>query len=432
MPVLTESEDRLGSVEAIQSDKPTSNLTLTTRRRKVFLRLGLLGALALLTGAIWWLYNMDKQETDDAYVDSHISNIGCKISGTVANVFVTDNQFVKAGDPLVQLDPIDYQVKVEQARAALEQMEHSAKAASSKVGQSDLSAQGLTTQATGDLFSMQAQIASTKSALIQAHAQTQQAQARVKELEAQLRFAEIDHDRYKKVYEHRAVTKQQFEKSKETLEIAYAQQQAAEQTWQASQEKELQVKADLEDAKGRLAKSKGGMTTALATLHQKEIDQEQYAGSLAAVRKSRADLKQAETQLSYTLIRAAVNGRIGRKNAEIGQHVEAGQLLMSLVQDNPWVTANFKETQLGKMRAGQLAEIKIDSLSGLSFKGSVDSIAPASGAKFSILPPDNASGNFTKVVQRVPVKVLFNQKSLTSLKQSISPGMSCVVTVFTK
>jgi membrane fusion protein, multidrug efflux system len=143
-------------------------------------------------------------------------------------------------------------------------------------------------------------------------------------------------------------------------------------------------------------------------------------------------LREANLNLSYTKIVAPVSGRVGRKSAEIGQRVEAGQNLLAIVQDNPWITANFKETQVGRIHPGQPVSIKIDTFEGKVFKGVVDSIAPASGAKFSMLPPDNATGNFTKIAQRMPLKIRLVDQSIASIKSQLVPGMSCVVTVFVK
>ncbi len=144
---------------------------------------------------------------------------------------------------------------------------------------------------------------------------------------------------------------------------------------------------------------------------------------------AKAQLDEALLRLSYCSINAPVAGRIGRKNVEVGQSVQVGQSLMAIVQDDMWVTANFKETQLSKMRIGQKAEIRIDSFPGKTFVGRISSLSPASGAKFSVLPPDNATGNFTKVVQRLPVKIEFDRKTLADYAQRISPGMSCVTTI---
>jgi membrane fusion protein (multidrug efflux system) len=254
----------------------------------------------------------------------------------------------------------------------------------------------------------------------------------VKEQAAQLEFARTDFDRYKKVYEDRAVTKQQFDKARQSMDVTAEQLQQAKDTLEERRKEELMANSNVDQAIGRLKKSQGSLTTARATEHQSSIDTEQYAGALSALKRDEASLKMAQLQLSYTKITAPIKGRIGKKSVEIGQRVEPGQALMSLVQDDCWITANFKETQVGRMHAGQPVEFTVDAFGDHKFKASVESLSPASGAKFSMLPPDNASGNFTKVVQRIPVRLKIDRESLTDFQERLAPGMSCVVTVFTK
>jgi membrane fusion protein, multidrug efflux system len=400
------------------------------KRRTVFVRLGMVGLLLIAAGTAWWLWAQGREETDDAYIDGHISNLSSRVAGTIANVLVSDNELVKKGQLLVELDQRDYEVKVDQAKAALERSKHAANAAQTKVTLSSISSLGQTTQASGDLSSGEAQIAAARLALISAQAETGQQRAKVEELEAQLKFAASDLERYKTTYEQRVVTKQQFDKAKNAYDVAVAQLAEARQGLIAAQHKEAQYIAQVRDAQGRMKKSQGSMTSAQAATHQQEIDKEQYESDLANVKKAEADLREANLNLSYTRIVAPVSGRVGRKSAEIGQRIEAGQNLLAVVQENPWIIANFKETQVGRMRPGQPVSIRIDTFEGKVFKGKVDSIAPASGAKFSMLPPDNATGNFTKITQRVPSKIRFDEQSIASIKSALAPGMSCIVTVF--
>ncbi len=405
---------------------------LARKRTTVFLRLGMFFLAAAVGGFFWWQWASSREETDDAYVDAHISNISAKISGNIQHVFVEDNQLVKAGQVLVDLDPSDYEVKVDQNIAALEEAQHVAEATHSKIGQSSLSAKGQTTQASGDLSSTEAQIESAQARISQAEAETRQTRSRIVQQEAQVKFDLADYDRYRLVYQDRVITKQQFDKAKTTYDIAVAQLAGMQHDLSAAQEKERQAKASLKDAQAKLTHSQGGVTSALAMGRQENIDKESYQGDLCAVKKAAADLKQSRLQLSYTKIVSPVSGRIGRKSAEVGQRIEAGQLLLAIVQENPWITANFKETQVGKMHRGMPVEIVIDTFPGRKFSGRIDSVAPASGAKFSMLPPDNATGNFTKVVQRVPVKIVFDKESLEPVKDLLAPGMSCVTTVLFK
>lgn len=430
---MVTSKDRIEAMQNTHASMPEQPpATGNARRRKVFSILGIVGIVVAIAALILWLLFAGREETDDAYIDGHISNVSSRVSGTVLKVFADDNQRVHAGQPLADLDPADYKVRVDECVAALEEAKHQADAARSKVEQSSLSSEGTTTQATADVSTTEAQLEFARSAVRQAAADVQQAQMKVAEQEAQVRFADGDYERYKAVFNDRVVTRQQFDKAKEACDIAKAQLQEAHQNLQAAKDRESESQAQLSEKAAQVKKSQGGMTSALATTRQKAVDAAQYESALATVKKAEADLEQAKLNLSYCHIVAPVDGRIGRKNCEVGQRVDQGQLLMALVQDHPWVTANYKETQIGKMHRGQRVEIKIDTFGDKTFTGRVDSISPASGAKFSMLPPDNATGNFTKVVQRVPLKVVLDEASVKPFKDRIVPGLSCVVTVITK
>jgi membrane fusion protein (multidrug efflux system) len=386
----------------------------------------------MLLGAIWWLSAHGREETDDAFIDGHITYISSRVSGSVTDVLVDGHQRVKRGEILVLLDPRDQQAQVDEDTASLEEVQYQAVAAQSKIGQSAFSGLGQTAQARGDMDSVQADIAADKEAVLQNRDQISQAKARLKELVAQEEYARTDFERYKNVYENRAVTRQQYDKAQQSLQVAIAQREQSEQNLRQCEKQELQTESKVEEAIGRLHKSSGTLTSAQATVTQGKIDKEQYQAALATVKRRKAALSQAKLQLSYTKLFAPLGGRIGKKSVEIGQRVEPGQTLMSIVQDEFWIMANYKETQVGKMRVGQVAEIKIDTFPDHTFKGRVSSLAPAAGAKFSMLPPDNATGNFTKIVQRIPVKITLDQQGLAENLTGIAPGMSCVVTVLVK
>jgi membrane fusion protein (multidrug efflux system) len=388
--------------------------------------------IAVCVGIAIYIYMSAREETDDAYVDGHISNVSSKVAGNVISVKVDDNQRVKEGEVLITLDPVDYDVKVSQAQANLEQSKFQADASSSRIGMSAMSAEGQNTQANATVTATEADIDTAKASLEQARTDIKQQQARIVEIDAQLQFARSDFERYRAVYEERAVKKQDYDKAKQAIEVAAAQREGAVQALNMAKQKEVQAQSQLNQCYQQLKRSHGGVTSAQAATRQTEIDKQQYASAVASVKKATADLEEAKLQRSYTTIFAPVDGKIGRKAVEVGQHIEVGQVLMAVVQDNPWITANFKETQVGRMHKGQTVEVKIDSFPGQTFKAHVESMAPASGAKFSLLPPDNATGNFTKVVQRMPVKLVFDKESLGNYKDLISPGMSCVVTVMVK
>jgi membrane fusion protein (multidrug efflux system) len=379
-----------------------------------------------------WFYAQGREETEDSYVDGHITTISSRVAGVVTKVLVEDNQHVNEHQPLVRLDPNEYQVRVNKLQAALTMTGKQSLATGFKIGQSTISARGQAIQASGSINSSGADWERSQAALLAAQAQEHQASARVRSQQAQVEYAESDYERYKTVYANKAVTKQQFDKASETRTVAKEQLKESEDALDSAKKKILQAEADIKDAIAHQQTSQGQYTSAVAASKQTDIDKQQYLSNLAAIEQAKSDLDQANLELSYTKIDAPLAGRVGRRTVEVGQHLEVGQALMSIVQPNPWITANFKETQLNKMKVGQEVEIKIDSFPGKIFKGRVDSFSPASGAKFSVLPPDNATGNFIKVVQRIPVKIVFDKNSLGDYESRISPGMSCITTVIFK
>ncbi|HEY9777731.1 MAG TPA: HlyD family secretion protein [Planktothrix sp.] len=394
---------------------------------------GLVMAIVLVVGgSIWWVQSNGKEETDDAYVEGHISYVSPRIASNVTQVMVDENQRVKTGQLLIVLDSKDQQADLAEATASQQEAVDQATAAQSKIRQTDLSAQGQTSQAMGDISTVQADISSARSAVLQAKDSVRQAEARVREERAKEEFSRSDFERYKTAWANSAVTKQAYDKASQSLDMAIATKEQAEQNLRQSRKLEVQAEAKVQSEIGRLDKSKGMLTTAQSMQAEKAVDEAQYKSSLASENRYKANVEAAQLKLSYTKIWAPVDGRIGKKSVEVGQRVEPGQALFSIVQDDCWIIANFKETQVGKMRQGQPVEIKIDSFPNHTFTGKVDSLGPASGAKFSMLPPDNATGNFTKIVQRIPIKIKFDQSSVGEFKSRISPGMSCLVTVETK
>jgi len=402
------------------------------KKTNYFLLLFIGIAISSAAGLAWLVYAQGREETEDSYVDGHITTIGSRVAGVVIKVLVEDNQIVNEHQPLVRLDPNDYQVRVNKLHAALTMASKQLLATASKIGQSTLSATGQAMQASGSIDSSGANLERSQAALLAASAQEHQASARVRQQQAQVAYAESDYERYKTVYASRAVTKQQFDKSRENWDVAKEQLKESEDALDQAKRKVLQAAADIKDSTAHQQTSQGQYTSAVAAAKQTDIDKQQYQSNLAAIEQAKSDLDQANLELSYTKIDAPIAGRVGRKTVEVGQRIEVGQALMSIVQPNPWITANFKETQLTKMKVGQEAEIKIDAFPNKVFRGRVDSFSPASGAKFSVLPPDNATGNFTKVVQRIPVKIVFDKNSLGDYESRISPGMSTITTVIFK
>ncbi len=411
--------------------------------------LPLAGAGAIVAGGLgyhWWQYASTHEETDDAYVAGHVHQISSRINGTVVAVPVDDNQQVHQGDLLVKLDPHDYQVQVQKAQAALEAAQRQAKAAQSNIGLSSETTLGKTSQAQGDIKAAQAAISTAQAAVAEAQAGIPAAQAQVDQAQANLVKAQADYNRYDALYKSGAVTHQQLDTARAAYLVAQAQKNSSLQGVQQAKAKLAQSKEGVAQARAKLAQAqegvanaqaklaatRGGLQQATAGTQQTQANRSQYEAALAAIAQSQANLNDAQLQLSYTDVVAPSNGRVGRKTVEVGQRVQPGQALMAIVDNEDWVVANFKETQLGKMHPGEIVEVKFDAFPNHPFKGRVDSFAPGSGATFALLPPDNATGNFTKIVQRIPVKVVLDPQSIKGYESRIVPGLSAVVSVEVK
>lgn len=423
----------------------------------ILLGLGIGAITASAFGYNYWQYTSSHQATDNAIVTGHIHQISSKIVGTIAEVLVKDNQLVQPGQILVKLDPSDYQNKVQQAQAALASARLQANAAQATIGLAAQTTNGKTTQAQGDVSTAQAAIATAQATVQEALAGIPAAQAVVQEAiagisvarsqvaqaNANLARAKSDFERYNTLAQQGAVTRQQLDTARAAYDVAQAQQSSALQGVQQAQarlaaakvgvakaQSQLaQAQAGITSAQAKLAASKGGLQQATASGQQTAVNRSQYAAAQSAISQSQVALKDAQLQLSYLNITAPSNGRIGKKTAEVGNRIQIGAPLMVVVDNDYWVVANFKETQLANMKARQPVEVKLDAIPSHVFRGYVDSISPASGAQFSLLPPDNATGNFTKIVQRIPVKIVLDPQSIKGYDSRIAPGMSAEVTV---
>ncbi len=272
----------------------------------------------------------------------------------------------------------------------------------------------------------------SKAAVTAAEAGVPRAQAQLQEANATLQREDTDLHRYEDLYSKEQVSKQTVDHQRASYQVAVAGQAAAQEQVRQAQAQLIAAQQGVVRTEALLTNSQGGLQSAQATVLETRVREGQFSTAQAAVAQATAALEDAKLQLSYTIIKAPVSGRIGRKSVEAGQRVQVGQPLMAIVEDQPWVVANFKETQLEKMRAGQLVEVLIDTFPNHKFYGHVDSLAPGSGNEFALLPPDNATGNFTKIVQRIPVKIVLDQDSVHGYENLLSPGMSSIVTVTTK
>lgn len=393
--------------------------------------LGIGGITASVYGYRWWQFASTHQETDDAYVTADIHPINARINGTVSAVEVQDNQSVRLGTVLVTLDRHDYEVALQQAQAALNVAKQQAAVAQANIGVTSTSAQGQTTQAQGNIDAAAASISTAQASLSEAQAGVPAAQAQLAQVNANLVKAKLDYDRYNQLAIEGAVPRAQFDAAEATYDALIAQRNATQEQVKQAQARVVQAQENLNNAEAKLASTRGTLQQANSVSQQATVNRRQYQAALAAIEQAQAQVKNAQLQLSYTIIQAPNAGTIGNKTVQVGQRVQPGQTLMSIVTEKPWVIANFKETQLAKMQPNQAVEIKIDSIPDHTFIGKIDSLSPASGARFALLPPDNATGNFTKIVQRVPVKIVFEPDSIRGYESRISPGMSVIATVET-
>jgi membrane fusion protein (multidrug efflux system) len=323
-----------------------------------------------------WKY----EETDDAYAVGHVHQISSEVDGQIAAVLAVENQTVHAGDLLVRLDPLQFNIGAEKAAAA-------------------------EAQAAADQAQTRSSITQAEAQLTQARAGARQAAAQAEQMRAQLSLAQLTLDRDNRMAQDRAVTPAE-------LDEARARFAAADAAVRAAAANADSVQAGVVSAQAR--------RTAMAA---------QLNASAAALRLARAAVADAKRQLSYVAITAPADGRVGNKNVEVGNRVQIGQTLMVVVEPEVWFEANFKETQLARIREGQAAEVRVDAIPGQVFHGRVESVAPASGAQFALLPADNATGNFTKVVQRVPVRVVLPPEEVRGFADRIRPGLSAVIAV---
>jgi membrane fusion protein (multidrug efflux system) len=391
--------------------------------------LGVGAVVAGIFGYRYWQYASTHQSTDNATVVGHIHQVSSKIAGTVTHVLVSDNQQVQVGQLLVKLDPTDYENKVQQAQAKLEASKRTANAAQANIDLASQTTSGKTTQAQGNVSTAYAAIANAQAIMQEAEAGVPLAQAQVEQANASLENAQIDYNRYDALFKQGAIAGQQLDAAKATLDIAKAQKNSAFQTVQQAKARVAQAQEGIASAQARLAASGGELEQAAASGQQTTVNRSEYESAQSAIALSVATLKDAQSQLSYIDVFATNTGRIGKKTVEVGNRIQVGAPLMAVVENNYWIVANFKETQLNRIKTGQLVEVKLDAFPDRTFIGRVDSISPASGSQFSLLPPDNATGNFTKVVQRISVKITLDPQSLKGYESRITAGMSAEVTV---
>ena len=392
----------------------------------------LIGGVVLVAAIVGlFAYYHNRESTDDAQVDGHITPVASKVYGRVEQVLVTDNEAVKAGQVLVKIDPRDYQANADQARAALALAESDALSAGVDVPRTRENVASGTSSADAQLAGAQADLDRAQVGYDQAQtSDLAWAQANIEKARANAELAQADLARYKPLLDKGEISKQLYDAAKANADATASSLKADQEKLAQAQRAVDIAKAQLLAAKAHVGQAQAGVAAAHADVRQISMRTADAQGKIAKVQQARAVLAAAELNLSYAEIVAPVDGVATHKQVEPGQIVQQGQGLLVVVPlQNVWVTANFKETQLRKMKPGQRVDVHVDTY-GKTFSGRVDSIAGATGAVLSLLPPENATGNYVKVVQRIPVKIVLDP--IPADKAILRPGMNVDATVITK
>lgn len=376
---------------------------------KRFIVIGVV-AVVVIVALLWWWHSTYYEDTDDAQVNGHLIQISSRIAGHVQKVNVDENQYVDAGTVIAELDPKDFQTAVEQDQANLESAEASYEAANVNVPVTHISTGSQLTSAGVDVSSANAQV-------VQAQHQLQAAQAAVLQADANNTKAQLDLQRYKPLVEKDVISKQQFDAAVASADADKAALEQAQANLAAAQ-------AGVKVANDRVASAQASYKNAQTAPQLVAIQKAKADQAAAMVKQAQAALDQAKLNLSYTKIIAPTAGIVTRKSVEVGQNVSVGQNMATLVSlDDVWITANFKETQLEHMRQGQPVTISVDAYGGRKFDGKVTQIGGATGSVMSLFPPENATGNYVKVVQRIPVRIDLTNHDQNS-DHLLRPGMS--------
>lgn len=414
-PKLQEVRSEPDPVEVERREAP-ANEPAAARKRKIFRIAGAVLAVALLAFGVHLFLTRGEEGTDDAQVEADVVPLAARVGGPIAEVLVPDNAHVKAGEPVARLDDAVYQADERRAEAELETAQAQAAAALAEV-------QVATASARGGFSGAQATVQAANAGVTGAAAQVDAARATLQRAQAEAQRAASDFQRAQQLAEAQAISQQQLDAARATNDTAQASLSAAKAQLAAAEEARRTAEGRVAEAMGRL----GASTPVAARIAAAEA-QSRLAD--ARVKSAQAALDLAKLQLSYTTVRAPADGIVSRLQGRVGQIVQPGQIVGELVPDQTYVVANFKETQTGSMRPGQRADVTIDAYGGRTLHGVVASISGGTGARFALLPPDNASGNFVKVVERVPVRIAWSEPPPADLP--MRAGLSAFVTVHTR
>jgi len=379
--------------------------------------------LILLVGGYFLWKHFDAYEsTDDAQIDGHINAISARISGNVIQVLTDDEKYVKAGDVLVRIDPKDYEVAVAKAEADLADVEASAQGSRTDIPITTTNTSSQLTTAQSGRADAEANLTGAQRQLEASQARLVTAKAQVREAEANYKKAGDDVVRYKQLVAKDEISQQQYDTSVSTADAAKATLEARAAGVAEAEQNIRVARSAVDSAKAKIAQADASIQAAMTAPQQVAVSQARANSAQAQVAQRRALLDEAKLNLSYCTIIAPVSGIVGKKTVEVGQNISPGQQLMAVVPlDDIWVTANFKETQLRRMKPGQVVKFSVDAYSR-EYRGKVEGVGGASGSRFSLLPPENATGNYVKVVQRIPVRIDLDPGQNDDRR--LRPGMS--------
>jgi len=399
----------------------------TGRIRRVLLAAGV---VVVVGGTALWYHYSGRETTDNAQIDGHITPVASRVGGTILEVKVADNQPVEAGAILIRVDPRDYEVAVARAEADLADAQAALEAATSGIPIAATTTTGLVTTANASVERAGAGLVIAGKDIEVARARQTAAQARLREAQANEVRAGRDLDRMKQLIAKDEVSQQQYDGAVAASDAARAAVDSIKALVLESEQAVLSAESRRAQASENTRQAQADLRTAETAPAQMTVTRARAASAQARVAQVSAMLQQARLNLAYTTITAPTAGIVSRKSVEVGQVVAPGQPMLAVVPlDKVWVTANFKETQLTDMKPGQAARVHVDTY-GREYIGRVESIAAATGARFSLLPPENATGNYVKIVQRIPVKIVLDTGQ--NREYVLRPGMSATVSVFTR
>ena len=401
-------------MEAKAAIQPEIAAPAPKRGKKPFLILGGMVALFAIITGIYLLATANQETTDDAQVEADVVPIAARVNGQIAKRLVEDNQRVKKGEVLVQIDDADFAARVKQSEAELETTRAQAAAADAQV-------QVVEASAKGGLQTARASFSGSSMGVANAEAQLAASRAGLERSKAEARKGELDLQRTKQLVAGNALPRERLDNAQVAFDATQAALAQAQAQVAAASEMRRLASTRVDEARGRLDQS-----TPIAA----QIASARASADLAhaRIKVAEATLELARLQLSYTKVMASEDGLVTKLTVQPGQMIQIGQPLAALVPDRTYVVANFKETQVGRLRPGQPARIRLDAFSGIELEGKVESVSGGTGARFSLLPPDNASGNFVKVVQRVPVRIAWSKRPELPLQA----GLSADVTVYAR